>query len=90
MNLSVRVRLGVLTQTHIHMDQTSLGLYIYMNSPEPIIKWLKSEGITKQSGAKAMLSGAVQSLVFESALRAGSSLAGTAGCIPRVLEAFDE
>jgi len=77
------------------MDKTALELYLYMGSSQPIIDWLKSEGVKTKNQAKYKLAPLVQSNVYKVALHIGGgnsdvSLAGTANCVKKVLDYFPE
>lgn len=73
------------------MNKQALELYIYMNSYEPVIEWLKEEGVTTKDQALNKLSPLVRSNVID-VIRSKQPgcLAGTVGCIKRVVEHFED
>ena len=73
------------------MDSAMIEIYIYMNSYEKIIEWLeKEEGVTTKQQALQHLKPYVRSNMFAVLSTEGGSLAGTAGCIGRVVEHFEK
>ena len=72
------------------MNQTTLELYLYMGNSEPIIEWLKEEGVVTKDQARQRLVGAAKSNVFSVMASSGGSLAGTASASTRILDAFPE
>ena len=78
------------------MNKTALELYLYMGSSQPIIDWLKAEGVKTKSQAKDKLAPLVQSNVYSWASHVGAgsgrsvSLAGTSNCVNKVLDYFPE
>lgn len=76
------------------MDQKALELYLYMGSSEPVVKWLKSEGVKTREQAVDKLEPLVRSNVYDVARHIGMgnkvSLAGTANCVERILKEFPD
>jgi hypothetical protein len=76
------------------MNRKALELYLYMGSTEPIITWLKKEGVKTQSQAKEKLAPLVESNVMAWASHIGRgnygvSLAGTSNGIDKILKEFE-
>lgn len=76
----------------IKMNKMALELYLYMGSSQPIIEWLKKEGVKTQKEAKDKLAPLVQSNMdsVASYISQGVSLAGTSNCLYKVLKSFPE
>lgn len=77
------------------MNKTALELYLYMGSSQPIIDWLKTEGVKTKSQAKDKLVPLVKSNIYDMASHIGRgdygvSLAGTSNCVNKVLDYFPE
>jgi predicted flavoprotein YhiN len=77
------------------MNKAALELYLYMGSSQPIIDWLKSEGVKTKNEAKDKLFPLVQSNVYNVASHIGRgnnnvSLAGTANSVNNIIEYFPE
>ena len=77
------------------MEKEALELYLYMGSIEPIIEWLKEEGCKTQNQVKKKLTPLVESNILEVASnigsgRYGSSLAGTANAVEKIIKQFEK
>lgn len=77
------------------MNSSAISLYLYMNSSDEIIKWLESEGVKTKDQALSKLEPYVQSNMYSFAASVGAgnyggSLAGTSGCIKKVIEYFED
>ena len=72
------------------MNATTIELYIYMSSSDKIIEWLESEGVKTSEQALNRLSPYVKSNIMSVVMTSGSSLAGTASCVRKVVEHFEE
>jgi hypothetical protein len=76
------------------MNSTAMELYLYMGSTEPIIKWLKSEGVKTTSQAKDKLAPFVKSNMYSWASHVGAghsvSLAGMSNGITKILKEFED
>ena len=78
------------------MDSKALELYLYMGSAEPIIKWLKSEGVTTTTQAKNKLAPLVQSNLYSWASHVGRgnggsvSLGGMSNGLDKILKEFTD
>ena len=71
------------------MDKTSLELYLYMNSYEPIIKWLEEEDVQTVEEAKKKLLPFVKSNMRSFLSVSGGSLRGTSDCLNKVIKHFE-
>ena len=71
------------------MTQSTIELYLYMGSHEPIIEWLKSEGVKTRQQAIDRLSPYVSNIATSSIIL-GGSLAGAANGSKEILNAFPE
>lgn len=71
------------------MDSTSLELYMYMGSHEPIIKWLKERNCKTKDECRTLLKPLGLNLIGE-CVRLGSSFGSTGRCVEKVLNAFED
>lgn len=74
------------------MNKTSLELYLYMGSKEPVLKWLNESGVKTREEAKQKLGTLVQGLFNAGASVGfqGTSFAGTHHVIQKILLEFPE
>lgn len=72
------------------MNETAIGLWIYMNSSDKIIKWLESEKVSTKQQALDRLEPYVGNLVTQTLMTKDNSLAGTFGCVNKVVKYFEE
>lgn len=74
------------------MTQTAVELYLYMCSPEPIIKWLEKEGVKTQDEAISKLTPMARALTRDVVISIGAgrggTLAGAANCMKKILTHF--
>lgn len=74
------------------MNKTSLELYLYMGSKDPILKWLKEENVKTREEVLKKLEPLVRGLVGSAASVGfqGTSFAGTHHVIQKILLEFPE
>ncbi|MCK9576296.1 MAG: hypothetical protein WC979_01020 [Candidatus Pacearchaeota archaeon] len=72
------------------MNTQALELYLYMCSPEPIIKWLEENGVKTKEGALFQLKPLVQSNILSVADAQGGCLSGTESCVRHVITHFEK
>lgn len=72
------------------MNQSTIELYLYMGTTQPIIDWLKKEGVKTREQARQRLAPYVKSLVYSAVGVRGSSLAGASNGSTTILNAFPE
>jgi ribosomal protein S18 len=72
------------------MNHSTLELYLYMGNSEPIIEWLKSEGVVTKEQARQRLVGAVKSNIYSVIGHSSGSLAGTSLASTKILDAFPD
>lgn len=75
------------------MTAKEIEFYLYLNSPEKIIKWLEDEGVTERDDILYKLAPHVNSnmVSWASAIgrgEYGGSLAGISNCVDRIMKHF--